>query len=70
MCTTVMNRAVLALVTGVVGSMFGLLMADTVWALTVGLPTFLRYAAGGVIAIVVGLWIGDTALYLEAHSDG
>ena len=64
------NRAVLAIAAGAVGGALGLLMADTVWALTASLPTPMRYLAGAVFAVAAGLWTGDAALYLEACSSG
>ena len=64
------SRAVLAITTGVAGGTLGLLMADTLWALTAPLPTFLRYVAGAAVAIVGGIWIGDTALVLERYLTG
>ena len=66
----VTSRVVLAIATGVAGGTFGLLMADTVWALTSPLPTFWRYVAGGAVGIAGGWWIGGAALYLEACSNG
>jgi len=64
------NRIVLAIATGMVGFTLGLLIADTIWALTSPLPTFWRYVAGGVVGIAGGLWIGDATLTLEGYQSG
>jgi len=63
-------RAIVALGAGATGVVCGLLLAEPLWAITRPLPTFWRYVAGAIVGVAGGLWIGDAALYLEAHSDG
>ena len=65
-----MLRAILALGAGATGAVCGLLLAEPLWAITRPLPMFWRYVAGAMVGVAGGLWIGDTALYLEAHLDG
>lgn len=67
---TTMSRLPVGILVGLVGGIICMLMSYCVWALTAGLPTFLRYATGFVVAVVVGLRVGDAALYLEARSNG
>ena len=61
------SRIPVAIVVGVVGGLFTLLMADTVWALTAPLPTSWRYFVGGLVGIAAGWWVGGAALSLEEH---
>ena len=61
------SRIPVAIVVGVVGGLFTLLMADTVWALTSPFPTSWRYFVGGLVGISAGWQVGGAALALEKH---